>query len=121
MSDSKAKRPSFLVFGAPAVGPDEADAVREVILSGWMGTGPRTKQFEERFRSYVGREHAVAVNSCTAALFLSLHALELQPGDEVITTPLTFAATANVIEHVGARPVFVDVDAATGLIDPEAV
>src|SRR3954469_2004892 len=121
MQDPRARRSSFLVFGAPAVGTEEADAVRDVILGGWMGTGPRTKLFEDRFRAYVGREHAVAVNSCTAALFLSLHALDLQPGDEVITTPLTFAASANVIEHVGARPVFVDVDPATGLIDPDRV
>ena len=116
-----AKRSSFLVFGAPAIGPEEADAARDVIMSGWIGTGPKSKLFEDRFGAYIGREHAVAVNSCTAALFLSLHALKLGPGDEVITTPLTFAATANVIEHVGARPVFVDVDAVTGLIDPGAV
>lgn len=121
MTNPKAKRSSFLVFGSPAVGEEEIAAVRDVMLSGWMGTGPKSKQFEEEFRAYVGREHAVAVNSCTAALFLSLHALALSPEDEVITTPLTFAATANVIEHVGARPVFVDVDPKTGLIDPERV
>lgn len=121
MPDLKGKRESFLVFGAPAVGLEEADAVRQVILGGWMGTGPKSKEFEDRFKAYVGREHAVAVNSCTAALFLSLHALGLRPGDEVITTPLTFAATVNVIEHVGATPVFVDVDRSTGLIDPDLV
>jgi dTDP-4-amino-4,6-dideoxygalactose transaminase len=121
VSEPKAKRSSFLIFGSPPVGEEEANAVRDVVLSGWMGTGPKSKQFEEEFRNYVGREHAVAVNSCTAALFLSLHALSLEPNDEVITTPLTFTATANVIEHVGAKPVFVDVDPATGLIDPERV
>jgi len=121
LPDLKGKRESFLVFGAPAVGLEEADAVRQVILGGWMGTGPKSKEFEDRFKAYVGREHAVAVNSCTAALFLSLHALGLRPGDEVITTPLTFAATVNVIEHVGATPVFVDVDRSTGLIDPDLV
>lgn len=118
---SSARRATFLVFGAPAVGTEEADAVRDVVLSGWMGTGPKSKLFEERFKAYVGREHAVAVNSCTAALFLSLHALNLKPGDEVITTPLTFAATVNVIEHVGARPVLVDVEPDTGLIDADRV
>lgn len=121
MSDAYVKRAAYLVFGAPAVGVDEAEAMREVVLSGWMGTGPKTKLFEERFGAYVGRRYAVGVNSCTAALFLSLHALDLKPGDEVITTPLTFAATVNVIEHVGARPVFVDVLPDTGLIDPDAL
>jgi dTDP-4-amino-4,6-dideoxygalactose transaminase len=121
VSDLKAKRSSFLVFGAPAVGEEEANALRDVVLSGWMGTGPKSKQFEEEFRKYVGREYAVAVNSCTAALFLSLHALSLKPEDEVITTPLTFTATVNVIEHCGAKPVFVDVDPKTGLIDPALV
>jgi dTDP-4-amino-4,6-dideoxygalactose transaminase len=121
MSEPKIGRKEFLVFGSPAGGVEEADAVRDVILSGWMGTGPKSKQFEERFRNYVGREHAVAVNSCTAALFLSLHALDLEPGDEVITTPFTFAATVNVIEHARAKPVFVDVDPETGLIDPVLV
>jgi dTDP-4-amino-4,6-dideoxygalactose transaminase len=116
-----ARRDTYLVFGAPSVGIEEADAVRDVVLSGWMGTGPKSKLFEERFKAYVGREHAVAVNSCTAALFLSLHALNLKPGDEVITTPLTFAATVNVIEHVGARPVLVDVEPDTGLIDARRV
>ena len=75
VTNPKAKRSSFLVFGSPAVGEEEINAGRDVMLSGWMGTGPKPKQFEEEFRAYVGREHAVAVNSCTAALFLSLHAL----------------------------------------------
>jgi dTDP-4-amino-4,6-dideoxygalactose transaminase len=111
----------FLRFGAPALGEREIAAVVATLRSGWIGTGPVAAAFEQEFAAYVGSRHALAVNSCTSGLFLSLLALDIGSGDEVITTPLTFAATANVIEHVGARPVFADIDPATLTIDPEAV
>jgi dTDP-4-amino-4,6-dideoxygalactose transaminase len=95
--------------------------VVETLRSGWIGTGPRTQRFEEQFADYVGAEHAVAVSSGTAALHLSLLAAGIGAGDEVITTPMTFAATANAIVHSGARPVFADVDPATGNLDPSRV
>ena len=114
-------RDNFLVFGAPLISEDEIEAVVATLRSGWIGTGPRVKEFEERFAAYVGAEHAVALNSCTAGLHLGLHVLGVGPGDEVITTPLTWCATANVILHCGAVPVFVDVDRATGNIAPDAI
>ena len=83
----------------------EIQEVVETLRSGWPGTGPRVARFEEDFRSYIGCKHAVALNSCTAGLHLSMIALGVKPGDEVITTPLTFVATVNSIVHVGARPV----------------
>ena len=83
--------------------------------------GPKTKSFERAFASYTGAAHCVAVNSCTAALHLALEATGVGPGDEVITSPVTFASTANVIVHRGARPVFVDVEADTLNIDPNAI
>jgi dTDP-4-amino-4,6-dideoxygalactose transaminase len=114
-------REKFLPFGAPCLGEEEIAEVVDTLRSGWIGTGPKTQRFEEEFATYVGAKYAVAVNSCTAGLFLSLVALGIGPGDEVITTPLTFAATVNVIEHVGARPVLVDIDRHTLNIDPELV
>ncbi len=114
-------RKDFLVFGAPKISEDEIAEVVAVLRSGWIGAGPRCVQFEKLFADYIGVPHAVAVNSCTAALHLALKALGVGPGDEVITTPLTWCATANVIVHVGARPVFVDVDRRTGNIDPAAI
>jgi dTDP-4-amino-4,6-dideoxygalactose transaminase len=95
--------------------------VVETLRSGWLSTGPRCQKFQELFREYIGCGHAIALNSCTAGLELGLEALGVGPGDEVITTPLTFCATANVIVHRGAKPVFVDVDRETGNIDPEQV
>ncbi|MBK9053837.1 MAG: DegT/DnrJ/EryC1/StrS aminotransferase family protein [Chloroflexi bacterium] len=106
-------RDSFLPFGVPHIGEEEIDEVVATLRSGWIGTGPKTQRFEVLFADYVGAKHAVAVNSCTAGLHLSLLVPGIGPGDEVITTPLTFAATANVIEHVGATPVFVDIDPVT--------
>ena len=93
----------------------------ETLRSGWIGTGPRVARCEQEFASYVGAPYAIAVNSCTAELFLSLLALHVGAGDEVITTPLTFAATINVIEHVGATPVLVDIDPHTLNIDANLV
>lgn len=99
----------YIVFGSPTIGDEEVAAVTETLRSCWIGTGPKVHQFERQFAEYVGAEHAVAVNSCTAALHLSLLAAGIGPGDEVITTPMTFAATVNTILHAGATPVFVDV------------
>ncbi len=114
-------RERFLIFGSPDIREPEIQEVVETLRGGWPGTGPRVARFEEAFKSYIGCRHAVALNSCTAGLHLSMIALGVRPGDEVITTPLTFVATVNSIVHVGARPVFADVDRRTMNIDPRAV
>jgi dTDP-4-amino-4,6-dideoxygalactose transaminase len=108
-------------FSPPALGPEESAEVMATLESGWLSTGPRVRRFEQAFAEYVGAAHAVALNSCTAGLHLALLAAGVGPGDEVVTTPLTFCATANVIIHAGATPVFADVDPHTGNIDPAAV
>jgi dTDP-4-amino-4,6-dideoxygalactose transaminase len=115
------RRETFLSFQPPAIGEEEIEAVAETLRSGWLTTGPRTAELEERFAEYVGAKHAVALSSGTAALHLSLLALGVGPGDEVITTPITWPATANVIVHAGATPVFVDVRDDDLNIDPELV
>lgn len=112
---------NFLVFGSPLVGQEEIDEVVASMQSGWLGTGPKVARFEGHFAAYTGAVHAAAFNSCTAALHLSLVALDLKPGDEVITTPLTFCASVNAIIHAGATPVMADVDPVTGNIDPERI
>jgi dTDP-4-amino-4,6-dideoxygalactose transaminase len=111
----------FLVFGAPLIGDDEIAEVVDSLRSGWLGTGPKVARFEEEFAAYQDATDAVAVSSCTAALHLSLLALRLEPGDEVITSPMTFAATVNAIVHAGATPVLADVDPRTMNVDPDAV
>src|SRR5690242_15325813 len=111
-------RKEFIVFGAPCLGEEEYAEVLDTLKSGWIGTGPKCARFEREFAEYVGAGHAIAVNSCTAGLFLGLLACRIGPGDEVITSPLTFAATANVIVHTGARPVFADIDPVTLNVDP---
>jgi dTDP-4-amino-4,6-dideoxygalactose transaminase len=112
--------PPFVPFHRPSIGPEEIQEVTAVLMSGWLTSGPRTAQFEADFRDYVGAPHALAVNSCTAGLHLALAALGIGPGDEVITTPLTFCATINAISHTGARPVLADIGP-DGNLDPEAV
>ena len=109
-----------IVFGQPCIDREEIDAVVEVLESKWIGKGPRCRRFEEEFAAFKGIDDALALSSCTAALFLALKEVGVGPGREVLTTPITFAATANVIEHLGAVPVFVDVDPITGNMDPEA-
>lgn len=101
----------FCHFHRPWLGEEEEKEILDTLRSGWLTTGPRTHEFEGRFADYIGCKHAIGLNSCTAGLHLSLVSLGIGPGDEVITTPITFAATANVIVHQGAKPVFVDVDA----------
>jgi dTDP-4-amino-4,6-dideoxygalactose transaminase len=114
-------RATFLPFALPDYGEAEQLAVRDVLASGWITTGPKTKEFEAAFARAVGAKHAIAVNSCTAALHLALEAIGITAGDEVITTPYTFAASAEVIRYFGATPVFVDIDRHTFNIDPERV
>jgi dTDP-4-amino-4,6-dideoxygalactose transaminase len=116
-------RPSdrFLVFGAPAIEDDEIEEVVASMKSGWLGTGPKVARFEQEFAVYKGVKQAVALNSCTAALHLSMLAAGIKPGDEVITTPLTFCATVNAIIHAGAIPLLADVDPVTMNISPEQV
>lgn len=115
------RRETFLSFQPPDIGDEEIEAVVETLRSGWLTTGPRTAELERLFADYVGARHAIALASGTAALHLALVAAGIGPGDEVITTPITWPATANVVVHAGARPVFVDVCESDLNIDPEAV
>lgn len=114
-------REAFLVYGAPDIGEAEIAEVVDTLRSGWLGTGPKVGRFEDAFRAYTGAPHAMALNSCTAALHLSLLVAGLEPGDEVILPSLTFAATANAVIHAGGRPVFVDVDRRAQTLDPALV
>jgi UDP-4-amino-4,6-dideoxy-N-acetyl-beta-L-altrosamine transaminase len=102
-------RKEFLPFSLPEIGEEEIEEVAQALRSGWITTGPRTKEFERRIGEYLGAKHTIAVNSCTGALHVALAALGIGPGDEVITSPLTFCSTANVILHLGATPVFADI------------
>lgn len=111
----------FIVFGAPKIEQDEIDEVVRCLESGWIGTGPRVARFEREFALYKGQPFAAAVNSCTAAMHLSVLAAGIGEGDEVITTPMTFCATVNAIVHAGATPVLADVDPLTMNIDPAEV
>lgn len=117
---SESKADDFLVFGRPDVGQKELEALTAVIRSGWLSTGKVAEQFETEFAAFLGRGYPVAVSSCTDALIISLMACGVGHGDEVITTPLTFAATVNAILAVGAKPVFIDVDD-MGQINPDLI
>ena len=113
------KGKAFISFGAPRLDARDIREVMSTLRSGWLGTGPRTARFESGFNSYIGGRETVAVSSGTAALHLALMASGIRPGDEVITAPLTFAATANAILASGAVPRFADVERGTQNIDPE--
>jgi dTDP-4-amino-4,6-dideoxygalactose transaminase len=115
------RRSTFLSFQPPAITEAEIDAVADTLRSGWLTTGPRTAELEARMRDFLEAKHVLAVSSGTAGLHLSLVALGVGPGDEVITTSITWPATANVIVHCGATPVFADVRDDTLNIDPERV
>ena len=116
-----ARRPrdAFLPFAPPLIGQEEIDEVVDTLRSDWITTGPKTRAFETEFAASLGAPGALALNSCTAALHTALVTLGLGPGDEVVTTPMTFAASVNVIEHTGARPVLVDVTPDTLNLDPQ--
>ena len=114
-------RDDFLIFGSPLITKEEIEEVVKTMKSGWLGTGPKTARFEKMFKEYIGSKYALALNSCTAGLHLSLLVVGIGRGDEVITTPLTFASTCNVIVHVGAKPVFADIEKETLNIDPKEI
>jgi dTDP-4-amino-4,6-dideoxygalactose transaminase len=112
---------NFLVFGSPAIEEADIDEVVASLRSGWLGTGPKVARFESSFAKYKETRYVAAVNSCTAALHLSMLAAQVHPGDEVITSPLTFSATVNAIIHAGAVPVLADVDPQSMNIDPQEI
>ncbi|MCI0627140.1 MAG: DegT/DnrJ/EryC1/StrS family aminotransferase [Acidobacteria bacterium] len=114
-------RDKLLVFGQPQIAQPEIDEVLDSMLQAWLGTGPKVALFEREFAAYKGVHHAVAVNSCTAAMHLALRTLDLREGDEVITTPMTFCATVNAIIHSRGTPVLADVEAQTMNLDPAEV
>lgn len=114
-------RDSFLIFGSPQIEEEEIREVVDCLRSGWISTGPRVSRFQDMFREYIGSKYALALNSCTAGLHLAMLAAGIKPGDEVITTPMTFAASANAIVHAGARPVFVDIELPSMNIGPELI
>lgn len=114
------RRETYLPYFVPMIGDREIAGVVECLRSGWLTTGPKVNEFERQFAEYTGARNAIAVNSCTGGLHVALAALGIGPGDEVIVPALTFCATANVVTHVGAKPVLVDVDRNFG-ISPEAV
>jgi len=114
-------RAEFLPFSPPFIGEEEIDEVVAVLKSGWLSRGPRTAEFEEAFARFIGVPSALGLNSCTAALHLALRVLDVRPGDEVIVPTMTFCSSVNVVEHVGARPVLVDVEPDTLNVDPQAV
>lgn|SRR3989338_27174 len=111
----------FLVFGSPRIESEEIEEVNSSLRSGWLGTGPKVRKFEELFREYKGRQYSLAVNSCTAALHLSCLVTGIGRGDEVITTAMTFCATVNAIIHSGAKPVLADCRSDTMNIDPAQI
>ena len=115
------KRDEFLPYCRPYFDDDELNRVADVLKSGWWTKGSVTREFEKVFAEYVGAKYAVAVNSCTAAMHIALVAKEIGDGDEVISTPMTFCSTINTIVHTGAKPVLVDIDSKTGLIDVDKI
>lgn len=114
-------RKNFLIFGSPLIDQPEIDEVVASLKSGWLGTGPKVHKFEEMFREYKGSKYAMALNSCTAALHLSMLAIGIKPGDEVIVPAMTFASTANAVIHAGGVPVFADCEKDTMNIDPDDI
>ena len=120
-SDEVFMRKEFLPFSRPSITEKDIEAVSRVLRSGWITTGPKTSEFEDRFKEYVGCPHAVALSSATAGMHLVLKALDIGPGDEVITPSMTWVSTVNLIVLSGATPVFVDIDRDTLMVLPDSI
>src|SRR5512136_2265205 len=114
-------RSNFLSFSPPSLGQEEFDEVLDTLRSDWITTGPKVNRFEQEFAQFIGAPAALAVSSATDAMLVGLAALGIGPGDQVITTPMTFCSTVHVIEHLGARPILVDVEPDTLNLDPAKV
>jgi len=114
-------RAKFLIFGNPLIEQAEIDEVVDSLRSGWLGTGPKVHKFEQMFKQFKGSCFALAVNSCTAALHLSMQAIGIHPGDEIIVPAMTFASTANAVIHAGGKPVLADCHQRTMNIDPDDI
>ncbi|HCO93018.1 MAG TPA: UDP-4-amino-4-deoxy-L-arabinose--oxoglutarate aminotransferase, partial [Phycisphaerales bacterium] len=114
-------RSEFLPFSRPSITEADISVVGEVLRSGWITTGPKAAEFEQRFCDYLGCREAVALSSATAGMHLALKALDIGPGDEVITPAMTWVSTVNLIVLAGATPVFVDVDRDTMMVSPDSV
>ncbi len=121
INGGKPVRKDFLIFGSPQILDAEIEEVSHTLKSGWLSTGPKTHEFEKRFSEYVGSRYALGLSSCTAGLYLALEVVGVDARCEVITTPMTFPSTANVIVHHRARPVFVDIEKDTMNINPEKI
>ena len=117
MTDTRPSVAPTIPITKPLIGPEEAAAVQQVLESGWLVQGPRVQEFEHQFAAYAGAAHGVAATSCTTALHLAVAALGLQPGDEVIVPAFAWISTANVVEYMGATPIFVNIDPVTFNID----
>jgi dTDP-4-amino-4,6-dideoxygalactose transaminase len=118
MSNPIRKKEDFLIYSSPKIEDAEINELVAIMRSGWLGSGPKVALFENEFKNYKSAEYAIALNSCTAALHLSLLTAGIKPGDEVITTPMTFCSTINAIIHAGGSPVLADIDPVTLNIDP---
>ncbi|MFQ5859765.1 MAG: DegT/DnrJ/EryC1/StrS family aminotransferase, partial [Anaerolineae bacterium] len=121
MSKEEKLSEGFIPLTVPTIGDEEIKEVVDTLRSGWLTSGPRVQRFEEGFRKYVSAGHAVAVSSCTAGMHLALAAAGIGLGDEVITSPLTFCSTVNVIVHLGAKPVLADISLEDYNLAPEMV
>ncbi len=121
VENGKPVREKMLLSFYPMIGSKEIEEVSDTLNSGWITTGPKVKEFEDKFRAYIGCKKALAVNSCTSAIHLALAVNKIGKGDEVITTPYTFVSTVNAIEYQGAKPVLVDIDEETYNIDPDRI
>ena len=121
LEGGKPVRENFLPYGTQWLNKEEINEVIDCLKSSWITTGPRMRTFEDNFKRFIGSKYAIAVNSGTAALHISTSSIEIEPGDEVVTTPLTFVASANCVVYRGGTPILADIKKTTYNIDPKEI